>query len=339
MSIEATSALSFSDLILEVARKMGVAFYGENGDESAQVPVDPHDLEECKRHVNNAVRMFLADAPPTGWRWARPVASVTLWVDLAVAAARTVTGGTPISGRTPIIANSAVFYESMEEKTIIVTGQGSFVIAQYISPTQVTVYGNHAFAVASTYSITGDGNYTLPRTFAGTFTGGISWGPSTNRSIRLEWADESTIRGLRENVNIDTGIPLYCGLSVFLPVEGRRRYQLMLYPAPYQQFTVQFPYELHFDELTSLSSTPPAPIAHDEAIRAACLAVVERDVDDMNEGPAISYYRTVCLPGSLQIDARSGPRKLGYFGNGSPLVTPGNFREYMKRLNVQYNTP
>lgn len=337
MSIEATSNLSFQALILETARKMGVAFYGENGDESAQIPVDDHDLDECKRHVNNAVRMFISDAPQTGWRWQRPVASVALWTDVAVDASRTVTGGTPISGQTLITSNTDVFYESMEEKTIVVTGVGTLTVSQYVSATQVYVYGSHGFASPATYSITGNGDYTLPRTFAGTFTGGLTFGPATNRAVRIEWADEATIRQLRENVTIQTGIPRYCAVSVFLPFSGRRRYKLMLYPTPYQLFTVQFPFELQFDLMTSLVEYPPTPILHDETIRAACLAVVERDVDD-TEGTAMSYYAK-CLESSKNIDSRSGPRKLGYFGNDRTVITPRNFREFMKRPNVTYNTP
>lgn len=341
MSTEATSALTKRDLLLEVARKMGVAFYGDNGDEPAQIPQDDHDLAECERHVINGIRMFFADAPPTGWRFARPTASVSLWPSVGLDATKTVTGATyePDDDQTLITANSSVFYESMEEKSIVVTGQGTFTIKRYVSATQVYVYGSHGFASASTYTITADGNYTLPRSFAGTFTGQVTFGAATNRAVQIHWADEATIRELRENVSVVTGIPRYLGLSVFVPTSGRRRYQLMSYPTPYQLFTVQFPYDLQFDSLTDLDETPPTPIIHDETIRAACLAVVERDVDDMPDGPATNYYVGKCLPNSKNLDARSGPRRLGYFGNDRTVVTPRNFREFMKRPNVIFNTP
>lgn len=341
MSIEATSALTNRDLLLEVARKMGVAYYGEDGDEEAQVPIDSHDLIECQRHVNNGLRMFIADAPETGWRWTRPTASVSLWPSVGIVAGHTVTGASydiP-NDRTLITCNTAIFYETMEEKDMVITGHGTVTIKQYISATQVYVYGSHGFSDASTFSITSDGNYTLPKTFAGTFTGQITFGAATNRAVQLEWCDEATIRELRENVSINEGIVRYIAISVFVPQNGRRRYQLMCYPIPYQLFVVQFPYDLHFDSLTDLDENPPTPIAHDETVRAACLAVVERDVDDTPEGPATNYYVGKCLPNSKKIDARSGPRKLGYFGNDRTVVTPKNFREFMKRPNVVYNTP
>ena len=115
----------------------------------------------------------------------------------------------------------------------------------------------------------------------------------------------------------------------------------MSYPIPYQLFTVQFPYDVYFDALTSddQDMEPPSPIIHDDTIRAACLAVVERDVDDMPEGPSTNYYTGKCLPNSRNLDARSGPEKLGYFGNDRTVVTPRNFREFMKRPNVVYPTP
>ena len=112
MSTQPTSALEFRDLILAIAKKKGVAYYGENGTEVAQIPEDEHDLAECKEHANNAVRMFQSDAPPAGWKWTRPLASVTLWADIAVAASATVTGGPydaiVLTERTPSNASNTV---------------------------------------------------------------------------------------------------------------------------------------------------------------------------------------------------------------------------------------
>lgn len=87
---EPSAALTFRELIVEVATKMGVARYGDDGDEEAQIPEDVHDLNECKKHVNNAVRMFLADAPPSSWRCQRPVADVILWPSVAIETVATV---------------------------------------------------------------------------------------------------------------------------------------------------------------------------------------------------------------------------------------------------------
>lgn len=340
MSNEASSALTFSDLLLEIGRKMGVAYYGDDGTEAAQVPVDDHDLAECKRHANSAIRMFIADAPPSGWRWVKPTATVYIWPSLTIDAAKTLTSGTYdfANDQTLVTANAAVFYESMEEKTIAATVGGNLVIKTYVSSTQVYVYGDHHSLAATTFTVIADGNYTLPRTFAGSFSGEITFGSATNRAVQINWTDEATIRQLRENVTINEGIPRYLAVEVFIPTSGRRRYRVMSYPIPYQLFTIQFPFDLHFDKLVNTTDPIPTPIMHDETIRAACLAVVERDVEDMSDGPSTqSYIRN--LQNSFKLDARSAPRKLGYFGNDRTVVTPRNFREYMKRPNVTYNTP
>ena len=341
MSVEATSALTFRSLILEVARAMGVPYYGENGDEEIQIPVDAHDLTECKRHVNNGIRMFLSDAPTTGWRWARPVADVSLWPTVALLATKTVSGGSysAAENETTLTATADTFYESMEEHDIVVTTDGTFTMKRYTSATQMVVYGDAHAVSAKTYVITADGDYTLPRTFAGAFTGSIGFGPATNRAVRIEWTDESTIRALRENVNVETGIPRYAAVDVIqVPDAARRRYRLLVYPTAFELHIVQFPYDLHFDLLTDLDEVPLTPIAHDETIRAATLAVVERDVNG-EEGSAVNYYRQSTLQNSISIDSRSAPRKLGYFGNQRTIVTPQNFRDFIKRPNVIYNTP
>ena len=66
---EPTSALSFEDLIIRVAEILGIAGW-DTTDGTILVPVtDKYSLELCVRLVNNAIRMFIADAPPKGWRW------------------------------------------------------------------------------------------------------------------------------------------------------------------------------------------------------------------------------------------------------------------------------
>jgi len=75
---EPTSALSFYDLIKRVAIEAGIAYYGADGDEQATIPVDAHDFDLCKRVVNDGIRMFIADAPPKGWRWMHRIMSVNL---------------------------------------------------------------------------------------------------------------------------------------------------------------------------------------------------------------------------------------------------------------------
>jgi hypothetical protein len=64
-----TLGMTFSDFIIEVSLLGGLGYYGVNSNEAAQVPVDAHDLDQCKRIVNNALRQFIAEGPADGWQW------------------------------------------------------------------------------------------------------------------------------------------------------------------------------------------------------------------------------------------------------------------------------
>src|ERR1700744_5506065 len=81
---EPSSVLAFQDLILEVAYKIGVAYYGSDGQGVPQIPVDAHDLYICKEIVNKAIRMFINDGPkPNGWKWLNPIAQIDFWPMIA----------------------------------------------------------------------------------------------------------------------------------------------------------------------------------------------------------------------------------------------------------------
>lgn len=69
--------LTFNDFILEVAILGGLADYGVNADEEAQIPIDAHDLSQCKRIVNNALRMFISMSPADGWHWQKKRCRIT----------------------------------------------------------------------------------------------------------------------------------------------------------------------------------------------------------------------------------------------------------------------
>lgn len=336
---EPTSALTFHGLILEVARKLGCGYYGENGDEAIQIPVDAHDLDLCKRIVNKAIRMFIADSPaPNGWRWARPVASVTVWG--RASGVVTAAAYDALTGKTLLTNGEDAFYESMEGKPLVLES-GTYTIVDYVSPTQIRVAGDASAAVGEGWSVTPDGNYTLPRSFGGQFTGAITFAAGTNRGLNLEWCDEAVIRQWREDITDETGDPYLAAVRVMASGTPRRRWELCLYPKPDEALTVEFPYHLSFDSLVDLDEVPPTPFSHDETIRAACLAVAERDEDD-TPGPDWDYYRNVALPNSHKIDAMSAPRRLGYFGDPSTAGVRGSgiqtFRNLMyQRPRVTFN--
>lgn len=60
-----TLSLTFQDYIIRVAEFLGFASYGST---VAGVPTDTHDLEVCKRIVNDGLRMFHNANPNWNWR-------------------------------------------------------------------------------------------------------------------------------------------------------------------------------------------------------------------------------------------------------------------------------
>ncbi|MCX7429361.1 MAG: hypothetical protein NTW96_27525 [Planctomycetia bacterium] len=326
MSSEPTGALTFDDLILEAALFLSVAYYGADGTEVAQTPVNVYDLAECKRYVNNAIRMFIADAPKNGWRWSRPTASLVLWPAVAVNAAVTAAG--VYTSLTTITASTASFYPSMEGKTITVTGVGPLTIDAYVSSTVVTVAGDHHWAGGDTFSIAADGNYTLPKTFGGQYTGPIHYAANSNTGATIEWSNEAIIRQHREPSTVETGYPFRAAIRRM--TTPARRWELLTYPTPHDLCTVEFPYDLYFDKLTTGTEVHPAGYAFDEAMKAAVQATCEREsVGQL--GPAMTYYRQVALPNAYNADGRGAPRKLGYMGSGGQVMTQDDYRRYIQR--------
>lgn len=344
---EPTSTLTFQDLIIELARKIGIAYYGEDGDDIASVPIDKHDLNECKRHVNNAIRMFLADAPkPNGWRFSRPIASVTVWGTIDTDDDNPVVslGYNQTTNKTTLQSTDDSFYATMELKSIVLTGVGTYTITNYVDATTIKVEGDASAAGTAgvTWSITADGNYTLPSDFAGEYIGAIHFAASTNTGTHLTWSDDSTIRSWRADVTSETGDPFLAAIRPKSTGTPHRRWELMLYPHPDEVVILEFPYTLYFDKLVDLDDVVPSiPFAHDDTLKAACLAIVERDVEEVL-GVNWDYYTNQALPNSYRIDSMSAPKRLGYFGNPSPVSGSqaiSTFRNtFYQRPTVTFNT-
>lgn len=177
---EPTMALTYEDLILTVAEQLGVAYYGDNGDEAAQVPTDDFLLDKCKRYVQDGIRMFVADSPPAGWRWQRPIAEVNIWQDLGISMP-TDSGGSNnlatsahVAGTTHVYVTAGPFSASHVDQVLAVKGQGVFTITTVVSATEITL------APATDFSWVGSKAFTIQDpTDAATMTGTESGGTTT----------------------------------------------------------------------------------------------------------------------------------------------------------------
>lgn len=405
---EPTSALAFSDLITEVAYKIGCAYYGSTGTGAPQVPVDAHDLALCQNIVNKAIRMFINDGygiggkrRASGWNWIRPIAQVDLWPMIAadgtgstnyvtstgynstlnLTTLNLTLGGSASSTNT----STALWYPSMELQNIFLGGNPpsgtigwqlpvnglaststigtAYTIVNYLSANQIQIHGqppSSTFASTGTastsWSMVANGDYTLPADFAGQPAGEITYVQNTNRGMTLQWTSEASIRTRRQNFNFESGTPYECavrlmptpsitntqpGANSLTYAPQRRRWQLMTWRISSEFLHVLFPYVLGFQNLINLTDSPPSPFAYDEALKAACLAQAEFDVENQY-GVAWQYYKQNALQQAYVIDEMSAPKRMGYFGNPSAAAGAGaairNFRDsWYQRPTVGVN--
>lgn len=386
---EPTSAMAFGDLILEVAYKLGCAYYGSDGTSAPQVPIDTHDLALCQRIVNKGIRMFINDGPPpNGWSWLKPIAQVDIWPQISAGG----TGSTsyltstaftstaqgslttltlhPPSGFLSTAFSTALFYPTMEIKTIWLGGNPPagtpgiqqnlqststtgtpFTVVNYLSASTIQILGAPSSTLfvgpdghtpstggSTNWAMISDGDYTLPADFSGQYCGEVSYVANTNRGMILRWTSEAMIRQRRQNYNFETGTPYTCAVRLMptpsLPTDYapmRRRWSFMTWRISSEFLHVLFPYVLGFQNLVNLTDTPPSPFSHDEALKACCLAVAEKEVTDQY-GVDWQYYKSDALPKSWRIDSMNAPKRLGYFGNpsaGSAINNPiETFRDF-----------
>lgn len=374
----AEDALTYTELVTHVASQLGVAYYGAAGGEVAQAPVDTYTLQAIKDYVNGGIRMFLNDAPPEGWRFQQPIASVIAWATTTGVAngapsfgdpestvtvhARTfhdsmlghklkftvtsTADGTPTytsaKGTTVIDVDDAIFsgvfavgqtitFDATDNvytvntitdtTTVIVDGDASgeadgdtvtitrdYVIEAVTSALVVDVTGDASGeSDGATVTITADGNYTLPSTFGGEYLGPISYAVGENPGATIRWNSEGNIRRLRENVSSQTGYPM---IAAVRKSSTARRWELVVYPTPGGEYTLEFPYELYFTALSNTTDLHPAGAHYDETIMAACEGYAEMKGEDRLAG-RLQYYRGSALPAAHRRNARSAPRRLG----------------------------
>ena len=280
---EPTSIFTFSDLVTKVSREAGIAYYGPSGDQKALPPIDIHDLELCKEIVNDAIKMFIADAPDVGWRWTKRIASIVF-------------AGTRVTGTVDSIPTSNQLTDATLSDTydtdddlngywcyiLTGTGAGSYaritgytasggtiVVAdwldQYGQAGGTDPVATDTFAITDVEVIAGDiARYPLPEGFCGEVSGDIHYAKDSSHSAHIEWRHESLIRQ-RRAVNVVTGYPFYAAIRPWEPQTGtlgshaKRRWELIVDPQPSATDTVQFPYEIIFDKLDMEAGVADAP--------------------------------------------------------------------------------
>ena len=262
--MEPTSALSYYDLILAVAREAGMAYHGSSGNERGMIPIDAHDLDLCKVVVNQGIRMFIADAPVRGWRWMRRLMSITFALTYTgtaeAGAATTLTDTTIATTYADDYFNDYIMTITAGTgigETATITDYdgtlGKFTFAAGLSsgstPDTTTKYR----VVRSADIVGNDGaRYYLAENFGGEVDGPIKYAASTGHGGPINWCDESHIRALRA-VSVQSGHPSLAAIRPLEPTasgtETTRRWELIVDPQPTAVESVEFPYTLYFDKL------------------------------------------------------------------------------------------
>lgn len=256
---EPTSVLSFRDLLLRVAEKAGMAYYGSDGQGKAIVPVDAFNLDKCKRIVNDGFRLFVASPPPDGWHWQERIASVPL--------SATATGTATDGSSTTLIDDTQDTdsnYKRTEDDEYFTGWLLTITAGTGIGETAiVTAYDGTARTFTFTALTNGStpddtSNYMvenvnlLPDDFSGQLDGDISYVPGSYNRTEIDLVDESFIRALKAN-GVSMGYPTMAAIAPYEPAAGSlgstRRWQMTLYPSPAAAQVLAFPYTSHFNAM------------------------------------------------------------------------------------------
>ena len=259
---EPTSRLTTYDLVLTVAKAADIASYGTTGNEPAQIPVDPHDLDRCLKVVNLAIRDFIAKAPIGGWRWRNRL----MEVDLVPALRGTATAADATSITDSGIADT---YDDDYWNGYVLRVTAGTGIDEYATVTDFTgssgkfeftaLSGGTTPDTTSEYQIchstqvidSDPARYLLSQDFQGEYTGEITFGAGSN-ACGVEWVSEATIRRYRENTVQIGDAPF---VAAIFPNSTQRRWELIVDPEPGSAYTVVFPYKANFDQLTLVAGT------------------------------------------------------------------------------------
>lgn len=249
---EPTGVLGFQNILLRVAEKAGMAYYGSDGQGKAVVPVDAYNLDKCKRIVNDGFRLFDGSPPPQGWHWKERIADISL----EATANGTATGGTP----TTLIDTTSRDEDDDHFNDWLLTitaGTGiseTAIVTDFDNGTSTLTFtalsGGSTPDTTSIYRI--EKINLMPEDFDGQVAGAVTYTAASNHATSLSIVDESTIRRFRANF-ISTGYVTKIAFVPYQPPAGTlntsRRWEMKTDPAPSVNDVLKVPYISHFNAM------------------------------------------------------------------------------------------
>lgn len=316
-----TLSLTFGDLIIRVAEFLGMADYSGG---AAAVPSVAHDLDLCKRYVNDGYRRFINANPR--WQFLTPLITLTF--------APTVSGTATAVGTTTTLKDATRTEATGSFVGQIIwftggTGAGqTATLSAYSSVTQTFTFGAVAVApdttttyeVAPATCVLGDNTrYYLPDGFYGSLI--VPWTPPANGGYpNVTVVNEEMIREMYAGA-ASSGYPVYCGFRP-APAIGvttnSKRWEAVFWPKPSTAYTITSRARLYPDKLVNTTDRHIAGFEFDEVILAAALAEADRQRNDTVGIHAQNYGDA--LAAALRIDKEAAPKRLGNYGDKSDDV-------------------
>ena len=315
---ESTLKITFTELRTEIGRFLGLDRTYANWSDDEIL-----DVNACiKRGLRNFYfppRTNNAQAAHR-WNFLRPRNTLVIWPDVVAADAVTISTAVYASPNTTVTASEAVFYPSMEGKSLAcVTSGVSYTIVSYTSSTVVVVSGD-ASAETGVITIDSEDTFTLPWDYGGmSGEGNFVFDRENVKLETITVTAEQQIRRLRQH-SISTGTP-YCAAIVPKTMAGTsgQRWEVMFHNPPDEELTLHYRYYVLPDALilTTLEY-PYGSAAHSETILESCLAVAESREKEGGDGEHQARFGGL-LVSSIDHDKGLGEAifHYGYNGDGS----------------------
>lgn len=135
-----------------------------------------------------------------------------------------------------------------------------------------------------------------------------------------------------------TGQPTCCAERPLKGTAAQRgqRYELVFYPEPDDDYTIQLTYHVLPDALSGSRPYCYGGMAHAETILESCLAIAEQRLDDASLVHSMKFHER--LKASVEVDRRHKPERLGYNGDRSDdRYGPWGQRGWRDRITVTFD--
>lgn len=178
----------------------------------------------------------------------------------------------------------------------------------------------------------------LPDDFGG-MEGQLSLVTTTTTSMPwcIQWQNEGRIQQCYATQPTNTGPPMF---AVVQPLKGTggdrgQRWQLYLFPAADQAYTLTGQYYVNPDFLSGAFPYAYGGAEHAETLLESCLAIAEQRRDDAMSVHTMKFKER--LQASISMDRRKKPPRVGYNGDRSDQIDYGRVNPHAWAAAGTYN--